>query len=168
MYLALDVHYHQQGATVAGIGFTTWTDTSAQQVLISTVSTVAEYVSGQFYRRELPCLLALLSEHQLRPALIVIDGFVDLDQSGKAGLGRYLYQALDQTIPIIGVAKNAFAGVDPSCAVYRGQSERPLYVTCAGYDLEQAKQDVMRMAGEHRLPTLLKEVDRCCRQMMML
>jgi len=165
MILAIDVCYHDHGATVAGLAFSDWSDTaaSASATYLSHVHDVAPYQSGQFYQRELPCILQLLHEHQLRPQLIILDGYVDLDAHGRAGLGRHLYNALAQQIPVIGVAKKPFVDGDADWAIYRGDSERALYVTCAGVPLAQAKHDIVQMAGKHRLPILLKAVDRLCR-----
>ena len=163
MILAIDVCYHDHGATVAGVAFHDWSDTAASATYISQVHDVAPYQSGQFYQRELPCILQLLREHQLHPQLIILDGYVDLDAQGRAGLGRHLYNALAQHIPVIGVAKKPFVDGDANWAIYRGGSERALYVTCAGLPLAQAKREISEMAGKHRLPILLKAVDRLCR-----
>jgi deoxyribonuclease V len=45
----------------------------------------------------------------------------------------------------------------------RGDSSRPLYVTALGVDVETAAEDVRRMHGRFRLPTMLKRADRLCR-----
>ncbi|WP_218965971.1 hypothetical protein [Snodgrassella communis] len=72
---------------------------------------IAPYQSGQFYRQELPCIMALLDKIGLSTiSTIVIDGYVHL-ADGKIGLGGYLYHALDKTIPIIGVAKKNLAEI---------------------------------------------------------
>ena len=38
--------------------------------------------------------------------LLIVDGFVDLDPSGRPGLGAHAHAAFE--VPIIGVAKSAF------------------------------------------------------------
>jgi len=92
---------------------------------------------------------------------IVIDGFVILDDSGKYGLGGHLYERLDRTIPVIGVAKTNFhENVQHVIPVYRGESKNPLYITAIGTDLQQAANDVQGMHGDYRIPTVLKELDR--------
>jgi deoxyribonuclease V len=161
--LAVDVHYPERGAIVAGVLFADWTSGAASATCITRLSDVADYVPGAFYRRELPCLLALLREHALSPGCIVIDGHVDLDADGRAGLGRHLFDALEGRIPVIGVAKTRFAGMSADCEVLRGDSARPLFVTAAGLSQTDAKAHVRAMHGAHRLPTLLKAVDRLCR-----
>lgn len=164
MILAVDVHYPARGAVAAGVLFGDWTDAAPTATCVSRFDHVEDYVPGAFYRRELPCILGLLREHALTPACIVIDGHVVLDHDGRPGLGQHLFDALDGRIPVIGVAKTAFVGIGPDSEVLRGDSRRPLYVTCAGMPLENAKASVHTMHGAHRLPTLLKAVDALCRQ----
>lgn len=164
MILAIDVDYTNNHASVAAIRFHHWQDKQESAVYKSTVNNVAAYESGNFYRRELPCILHVLNEHHLTPNMIVIDGFVWLDGDKKRGLGAHLYHALDKQVPIIGVAKKAFSGIPEKYALLRGTSKKPLFITSAGIDVEQAISHIRTMAGEHRLPILLKKVDRLCRE----
>ena len=69
-----------------------------------------EYISGQFYKRELPCILQIFSKVKEPIEVLVIDGYVWLDGKRMPGLGAYLYRALDEQVKIVGVAKNAFKG----------------------------------------------------------
>lgn len=163
MILAADVHYPERGAIVAGVTFDDWAAAAATAKYVCRVPEAAEYVPGAFYRRELPCLLALLREYALSPDCIVIDGHVVLDAEGRAGLGQHLFDALDRRVPVVGVAKTRFAGMPAACEVLRGDSARPLYVTAAGMSQDEAEACVRAMHGAHRLPTLLKAVDRLCR-----
>jgi deoxyribonuclease V len=162
--LAVDVNYRAGEAVIAGVEFEHWTDSEIQASYFSTVASVNDYTPGLFYRRELPCILKLLSEHHLAPSTILIDGYVYLDGSSRPGLGRYLYDALEQKAMIIGVAKKPFQGIAAVHQVYRGNSARPLYVTCAGMELSIAKQCIVSMHGKHRIPTMLKEADRLSRK----
>jgi len=66
-----------------------------------------DYVPGQFYRRELPCLLGVLGTVQHPLEVVVIDGYVSLDENGSPGLGMYLYHALGDTVAVVGIAKRA-------------------------------------------------------------
>ncbi len=163
MILAVDVHYAGEGGTVAGVGFGDWDAAEPALAVRSHVERVAPYAQGAFYERELPCILQLLREHGLQPSCIVVDGYVYLDGHQRPGLGRHLFDALGGRVPVVGVAKTAFAGIGEACEVLRGDSKRPLYVTCAGLSLEEAKAGVARMHGSHRIPTLLRAVDRLCR-----
>lgn len=163
MILAVDVHYTEPGAVAAGVLFDQWCAAAPSRGVTSRYGTVEAYAPGAFYRRELPCLLGLLREHALHPEAIVIDGHVFLDEAGRPGLGKHLFDALDGRVPVIGVAKTAFAGMGARFAVLRGDSARPLYVTAAGIPPDAAQAHVRAMHGAHRLPTLLKAVDRLCR-----
>ena len=164
MILAIDVDYGSDCTVVAGVSFSSWEDEAPDSVFHSKVTDVENYEPGQFYKRELPCIIRLLTEHNLHPDIIVIDGFVVLGQDLKPGLGMYLYDALDKTIPVIGVAKTAFKGARTETEVFRGKSEKPLYVTAVGVEDEVAKHHIYSMHGKHRIPTLLKRVDRECRK----
>lgn len=46
----------------------------------------------------------------------------------------------------------------------RGTSRSPLYVTAAGMDATEAARHIAEMHGPHRIPTLLKRIDRLCRE----
>lgn len=162
--LATDVHYTAPGAVAAGVLFDDWGAATPLRTVISRFDTVEDYVPGAFYRRELPCLLGLLRDHALHPDVIVVDGHVFLDDAGRAGLGKHLFDALGGRVPVIGVAKTAFVGMDVRFEVLRGDSRRPLYVTAAGLPLKEAQAHIRAMHGAHRLPTLQKQVDRACRK----
>ncbi len=164
MILATDVHYTGTGATAAGVVFDDWPDAQPVRTVVSRIAQVADYAPGLFYQRELPCLLALLREHDLHPGCIVVDGYVYLDGWQRPGLGWHLFDALGGTVPVVGVAKSAFAGIGAEHEVRRGGSERPLYVTCAGMALGAAKAHVAAMHGDHRMPTLLRVVDQLSRE----
>ena len=165
MILAIDVKYSEHHSAVAGVGFADWADDAPAVELVSFLEVPAAYQSGQFYKRELPCILKLLEEHELQPECIVVDGFVYLNGCSKPGLGRHLYDALDGKVPVIGVAKNPFKGIGPEYEVYRGTSKKPLYVTAVGIDTDKAKELIRTMHGKDRRPTLLKRVDQLCRSL---
>jgi deoxyribonuclease V len=163
MILAVDVHYADHHAVVAGVLFDDWPDAVPQREFITRVAVHAPYEPGQFYRRELPCILQLMVENDLEPDCIIVDGFVYLDGYREPGLGKHLYDALEGKVAVIGVAKSAFHGIPAEFAIYRGESRKPLYVTAAGIDIEEAKRCIAMMHGSHRQPTLLKRADWLCR-----
>lgn len=148
---------------VAGVAFEQWTDEQPLRTFVERLPAAADYEPGKFYQRELPCLLALMHQHQLRPGCVLVDGYVYLDGHSEPGLGKHLFDALEGAVPVIGVAKTSFRAIGPDYQVRRGGSERPLYVTCVGIDLQAAKAAVACMHGPHRIPTLLKRVDQLCR-----
>lgn len=164
MNLAVDVYYRKEEAIVAGVTFTDWRACEPDHVLITQLSSVANYEPGQFYKRELPCILELLKQVNPLPNSIVIDGYVYLGDDDKPGLGKHLYDALQGQCAVIGVAKNRFEGTPVWAELFRGNSRRPLYVTAAGIDQAEARQCVKEMCGEFRIPALLKKVDQLCRR----
>lgn len=161
MIACLDVDYRDDHAAVACVLFENWTDELESRQIIQRIDEVAPYVSGEFYKRELPCLLAVLTPIHQEITYIIIDGYVHLSET-KKGLGGYLYDALQQQIPVIGVAKTRFHEA-PSIEVKRGESQNALHVTAAGVDVATAGEYIRQMHGEFRLPTLLKKTDRLCR-----
>ena len=163
MLLAVDVQYRDDCGFAAGVLFQDWRSDSAVRTVSARVDGIGDYVPGEFYKRELPCILQLLRTVDEHIEGIVIDGFVHLDDEGRPGLGKHLFDAIAGRYPIVGGAKTSFAGIGRQYEVLRGDSKRPLYVTTAGCDLEEAKRNIAAMHGEHRLPTLLKLVDQCCR-----
>lgn len=166
IYLILDVHYQDNEsannttAIVTGVRFSGIEHATILSEHIIEVNDVAPYQSGQFYKREMPCLLALIEQIQAPFDVIIIDGYVFLDGINQAGLGKYLYDHLADQKPIIGIAKNRFADITEDYAVWRGVSKHPLYVTSVGLDNEQAKTRVKTMDGNHRIPTMVNHVDR--------
>ncbi|WP_323844703.1 endonuclease V [Microbulbifer magnicolonia] len=164
MILAVDVDYRGPEAVAAGVCFRTWRDEQAGRIYRSVVSEFGDYQPGDFYLRELPCILQLLREHHLAPDIIVIDGYVYLGDKSRPGLGMHLFNTLGHKIPVIGVAKKPFKGTMPASEILRGNSARPLYITAAGMDIDTAKSCILSMYGKHRTPTLLKTADRACRR----
>lgn len=162
MILALDVAYtgDAQGYAVA-IAFAEWTAAAPAATYAATVAPVPPYEPGAFYKRELPCLLAVLAQVDLAEvSCVVVDGYVTLGAEGRPGLGQHLYEALGGRVPVVGVAKTKFAGVAPQVvAMLRGQSQNPLYVTSVGLPVGEAARLVASMHGEYRFPTLLKLLD---------
>lgn len=163
MILAVDVDYKNTTAHIAGVAFTAWQDTEPLAIYSSSLAGIENYVPGEFFKRELPCILTLLAEHSLKPECIVIDGYVYLDGVEKPGLGKHLHDALKQKISVIGVAKQPFKDIPEFCEVYRGHSKKPIYVTVEGVLLDDAKHHICSMHGKFRIPVLLKMADQACR-----
>lgn len=142
--------------------FHDWSDAEASDERVVRVSSVEPYMPGEFYRRELPCLLELL--RTLPPAeTVIVDGYVWLDSASKPGLGGRLYQALGGKVEIVGIAKTKFQGAVDVCEVVRGTSKRPLYVSAAGVQADLAADWVRSMHGNYRIPSLIARADYLCR-----
>ncbi|WP_246236341.1 endonuclease V [Flavobacterium ajazii] len=164
--LAFDTYYFDGKAKTVCIEFNQWNQSENYKIHTETIENVEEYIPGEFYRRELPCILSLLNQIGLQKIdAIIVDGFVYLDDNKKHGLGGYLYEKLGKNIPIIGVAKTNFAAINKDKkALLRGDSQKPLFITSIGIDLEDAFEKIESMAGEFRIPTLLKELDRLTKE----
>ncbi len=161
-----DVHYRNNGARAACVVIGSWDDRSPSATFVRDIEAVEPYKPGSFYRRELPCLLAVLRLLPALPEVVVVDGYVWLSPGDRPGLGAHLHDALERKTTVIGIAKSAFAGVE-SCTnaipVLRGASRRPLYVTAVGIEPVFASECVRRMAGRHRIPDIVMITDRLAR-----
>ncbi len=65
MKLAIDVFYKEQTAKIVAATFNNWEDEQAEQILVKYKSNILDYVPGEFFKRELPCLIEILSEFDL-------------------------------------------------------------------------------------------------------
>lgn len=162
MIVALDAHYDEAAAigASAAVVFSHWQDAAPRAEYTALCNQIEAYVPGQFYKRELPCLLAVLQQIKESLDTIVIDGYVTLGD--KPGLGIRLRDALADIVPIVGVAKTSFRTAAAE-QVLRGRSKTPLYITATGTDAAQAAANIGNMAGLFRIPTLLQRVDRLAR-----
>jgi deoxyribonuclease V len=164
VFAAVDVHYLASGSARAAMvlagdpAFAT-----IRRSATALVPTAATYEPGEFFRRELPALHAVLDDADDAKdiELLVVDGYVDLDPSHRPGLGAYAHKEFN--VPVIGVAKSRFLTATHAVPVVRGRSARPLFVTSAGVGLTEAAELVQAMSGEHRIPAALRLVDRLAR-----
>jgi deoxyribonuclease V len=162
MIAAFDVHYLEDGrASAAAVLFSDYGDAEPAAAYTQFLPGAADYISGEFYRRELPCILALLKQINKAPDEMVVDGYVML--GNRPGLGQHLFESFDGRIPVIGVAKSKFEG-SSGAMVFRAESIRPLYVTSAGVEQEKASERIRTMHGVHRVPTLLRRVHLLARE----
>lgn len=159
----LDVYYYGDYAKACCIVF----EVAPKEKIISEhckiIKPVSEYIPGEFYKRELPCLLEVYKSIKEEIDLIIIDGFVVLEK-GKKGLGSYLFGILNNKTPVIGVAKSYFRGCQNYAHVYRGKSNKPLYISSIGIDLGFSAELIKNLGGANRIPAMLKRVDRLTRE----
>jgi deoxyribonuclease V len=160
MVLSLDVHYRNDKAKIVGVLFE-WDDISSKKIIIECIDKVEEYSPGEFYKRELPCLLKIIEKVDLtKIEAIIIDGYVFVDNNWKYGLGGILWGKLDKKVPIIGVAKTSFfKNKETVKELIRGNSKKPLYVSTIDYPIDKAIDNLKKMSGEFRMPTILKQMD---------
>lgn len=164
MILAIDVQYNGTSAYAGAVLFEAW-DANTSTAYSTYCPNVQEYESGEFYKRELPCLLKLIAPLMETEKIdtIVIDGYVDLGE-GVPGLGRHLFYSLGEKVEVVGVAKTAYRDA-PCVEVIRGNAKKPLLVTSTG-DVHKAAVSVKSMFGPHRLPLLLQRADHMARGLL--
>lgn len=154
----MDAAYIDRNAAVCGVCFSGIDSAVPLHICTAVVEGVAEYRPGSFYLRELPCLQKVIEKVKGQPDLLIIDGYVRLP-GGRAGLGARLFQAMDEKLPVIGIAKSPFRGRSLGQRVFRGQSMRPLYVTSAGIKEWKAAEMVREMRGRYRVPDMMRIAD---------
>ncbi len=157
-----DVYYYENYAKSCCIVFVSSSEEEIICEYCRTVEPINDYVSGEFYKRELPCILSVYNLIKMDIDIIIIDGFVTLN-NGKKGLGAYLYDSLNKQTPVIGVAKTLFSGCESYSEVYRGISKKPLYVSSIGIDLEFSANLIKNLKGKNRTPDVLKRIDHLTR-----
>jgi deoxyribonuclease V len=78
--------------------------------------------------------------------LLVVDGYVDLDPSGRPALGAHVHAEFG--IPVIGVAKSAFRAATHAVPVPWRNSAGPVFVTAAG----MPRADAAELVRAHDWP----------------
>ena len=165
MLACVDVDYRSDGSAFAAcVTFDAWPAEHPAEVVLARIDSVEPYEPGEFYRRELPCLLRVIRDVPVTLDAILVDGYVTLDPAGRPGLGSRLHEALHSAIPVIGVAKTRYRAATMAIPVLRGKSRVPLWITAAGIDTALGASHVRSMHGRHRIPTLLGLVDRLARE----
>jgi deoxyribonuclease V len=163
MIVCVDVDYRAAEVVAACVGFHDWADAApAIESVTRTAGAPPAYESGAFFRRELPYVVAALAALATPPTVVVVDGYVWL-APGRPGLGAHLHTALGASVDVVGVAKRGFQGAVTAIPVLRGTSRQPLFITATQPDVPAIADAVRTMHGPHRIPTLLKRVDRLCR-----
>lgn len=164
MLACVDADYAGGSTRSACVTFEEWDSENARHEIVVSVDGIpADYEPGELWRRELPGILGALSRVPSPLATILVDAYVTLDPGGHPGLGARLHDALGGRIPVVGVAKSRFRTATMAIPVLRGSSRTPLWITAVGLDPVAAAAGVARMHGPHRIPTLLRRVDRLAR-----
>jgi deoxyribonuclease V len=170
MILILDGDYKDNSCFMVGTLIKDFSDSEILGFVCAEVDKVGEYESGEFYKRELKGICAVLSNLNIYPGTlsssidcIVIDGYATFGDENHLALGEHIYKKYN--MPIIGIAKNKNILCKlENTEVYRGISKNPLYVTSFGCSNEIAKKCVREMAGEHRIPDIIKLTDSLARK----
>lgn len=159
-----DVHYEGANAYAACVVADGWSAACVANSFRCSIPISGDYQPGDFYKRELPALLAVLDKVDRPLTALVVDGYVWLSADERPGLGARFFEATGKAIPVIGIAKTAFDGALFARQVLRGSSKRPLYVTAAGIDAADAAAMVVSMSGPSRIPMLVKAADSLARR----
>lgn len=160
----LDVHYERDIAYSAAVVFENWDATSILSEYTTYTTNTIDYDPGRFYLRELRPLINMVHCISEETDVYVIDAYCHLSGDFSPGLGSYLHEVLNSRTLIIGVAKNRFRNTTHAMELLRGNSSRPLFITSIGLQYAAAASNVGMMAGEFRIPTMIKAVDRLARE----
>lgn len=172
--LIFDVKYDDEKglAKVAALEFENFTDKVETNSYTQDCKIYSEYIPGEFYKRELPSIMLLIQNNigisKLKDEYdtSIVDGLYMLGKD-HPGLGARLKQELlnnyDVDIEVIGIAKTYYKDCEQVAGiVYRGKDAiKPLYVNGS---LQKNYVDIVKnMAGDYRLPYLVKQVDKLSR-----
>ena len=163
--LAIDVYYSDSCSRVVGVLFNSATSQVPGKIVSCESKIYSPYIPGEFWKRELPCILDLYREHpEIKTArTIIVDGLAILP-GGVPGLGKKLWEALgsDKKTGVIGLAKSYFGGAeDVAVGIWRGKSGIPLWVNaCGALGNEVAAEFIKKMPGKYRLPDILRTLDK--------
>lgn len=176
MIIALDSYYQGDICNTSLVLFSKKEDKYIYTDTIYTTVT-SPYIPGMFYLRELPGIKLILSKFKFENPewwdsvdTIIVDSFYKLKKDDKIwdGLGSHLFNWLvefNNQKHIVSVAKNPFGECEEiSELVYRGGSQKPLFVQSSGdasYDADMIENE---LHGNYRIPTMLKIVDQLSRK----
>ena len=93
MILAFDTYYFENRAKTVCISFDDWSNEGNYAVNSEIIEGIEEYVPGEFYRRELPCILSLLGKmapDQVEAIIVEITG----NNAKEIGV-EWMYQSDD-------------------------------------------------------------------------
>lgn len=182
VWLALDVQYSEEKAFVAGV--LQIVGKPEYQIFVGEMETKTPYIPQYFSFREGPILLAFLEklqqEQNIKIDLVIIDGH-GVAHPRRLGIASWL--GVKMNLPTIGVAKETLLsykgeleeGSGSVLEIYWAQEVvgyalrnvtevKPIFVS-AGHQvhLETAKDIVLNLEGEYRLPDMLRFADQAAR-----
>ena len=179
MILVTDVFYNEinNSAHIAGAVINDWTsDKIVETYELDKIDIDCAYIPGQFYKREMPCLIELWNSiPESKKAQIntfIVDGFYDI-WDGRPGLGHHFRDWLIENgynVEVVGIAKSPCRETNKfTLPVYRTEESKTSKCRSAlwvnGSNMENDYQNkVLNMAGKYRIPTIIKKVDKLSRQ----
>jgi deoxyribonuclease V len=97
--------------------------------------------------------------------VIIVDGYTQISDTGTLGLGGILYEAINKSVPVIGIAKTPFfENVSVVKELTRGESKKPLYISCVGCPIDKSTERIKNMKGKFRIPDILKTLDKITKE----
>lgn len=181
MILITDVCYDEQNnsAHIGGITFSDWTsDDVIDKFEIDKTGIDAEYIPGEFYKREMPCLIKLWNsipeDVKKNISTVIVDGFYDIWDC-RPGMGHHFKDWLSENgysnIEVVGIAKTKCRETNKfTLPVYRTKESKEskwrgaIWVNGSNKNEDYVKR-VMSMAGKFRIPSIVKKVDHVSRQL---
>lgn len=179
MILLTDVFYNEElnSAHIAAIAISDWSsDTIIKSWEIDKNGIDCEYIPGQFYKREMPCLIDLWKQiddnDKSQISTIIVDGFYDI-WNGKSGLGHHFHDWLTENgydVEVVGIAKSPCRETSEfTLPVYRTEESKTSKCRSAlwvnGSNMSNDYQTkVLNMSGKYRIPTMIKAVDKLSRR----
>lgn len=179
MILLTDVFYNENlnSAHIAAIAIEDWSsDTIIKSWEIDKQGIDCEYIPGQFYKRELPCLIELWNnideQDKKQISTIIVDGFYNI-WDGRHGLGHHFYDWLCEngySVEVVGIAKSPCRETSEfTLPVFRTEESKKCKCRSAlwvnGSNMENDYQSkVLSMDGKYRIPTMIKAVDKLSRK----
>ena len=164
MMVCLDAHYRGPIACAAAVVFDDWSAVKPTRWYSTIVKSDVGYEPGRFYLRELAPILTVIKQIMEPIHIFIIDGYCYLSEDFMPGLGSHLYSAVHGRSSVIGVAKNRFKDSRHAEKLFRGDSNRALFITSLGLDPKVAASKIASMAGPYRIPHILKLVDQFARE----
>lgn len=155
--LVVDVAYDDDNNLAYIVGAASSNNERDIKIFTMEMENIEPYVSGEFYKREMPCIEKLIDKHNLEPDILIVDAFCQFKERDCLG---GIFHSKHNHIKVIGVAKNAHRDMPDNCELIRGlRSSKPLYVTSSGISIDDAKMIIRNLKGDARMPFLLKMVD---------
>ena len=171
--LAVDTFYYEERAKTVGVLFNDWSDSEPEEIISSWSFDFGPYIPGEFYLREMPPIIELLSKINMKEVgYLIVDGFLKVydERKGKfdSGLGYRLMELLqpsNKDLVFIGIAKSDFGGTGRKWKIAeewnRGpKGSTPLWVQVEGMRMTDLMKCLKRMPGEFRLPDMLRILDK--------
>ncbi len=113
---------------------------------------------------DLDLLRSALKRLSTEVQVVVLDQYVWLDGTTRPGMGALLYQALDESVSVMGVAEEPCEDGNPEAlGIARGHSARPLFVTSVGFPPPVVGKLVRAMHGRGRIPWALSRAAKLAR-----